>query len=392
VAPERQLADLIRPGARVALADGVGAPRSVSGELAEAARRAGDVRLLMGWVPVADPTLDFDAFADVRTFMGGWGLRGPIDDGQVRYLPAALGATPSLVRGPLRPDVLVAALVEVPGGYAFGSEVSWLRAAVDAGAVVAGVVNSALPRADAGPPLPADRVAVVARHAQRPAALPAPRISADQVEIARHIARLIPEDSRVQISPGSLGTATLAALKVPVRISAGLLVDGVVDLAERGLLRGDPMAAYLAGSDRLYAWADGQRLLHPVDVTHDIHRLATGAPFIAVNTAVELDLDGQVNVEGTAASTVGGVGGHPDFAAAGARSTGLSIIALPTRHGGRSTLVNRLARPVSTPSHDVDAVVTERGAVDLRGLDRGERRDALRALWGPDAAGDLGTD
>jgi len=108
-----------------------------------------------------------------------------------------------------------------------------------------------------------------------------------------------------------------------------------------------------------------------------------------VNTAVEIDLDGQVNVEGTAEAVVGGIAGHADYAAAAARSVGgLSIIAVPTAHRGRPTLVARLSRPVSTPAHDVDVVVTERGIADLRGLSRPERRNALADLWGgqPDSA------
>jgi len=122
-------------------------------------------------------------------------------------------------------------------------------------------------------------------------------------------------------------------------------------------------------------------LLHPIEYTHDLGRLSAD-PLFAVNTAVEIDLDGQVNVEGTAASALGGMGGHPDYAAAAARSVGgLSIVAVPTTHHGRSTLVTRLSRPVSTPAHDVDIVVTERGVADLRGLSRPERYKALTRLW-----------
>jgi acyl-CoA hydrolase len=79
---------------------------------------------------------------------------------------------------------------------------------------------------------------------------------------------------------------------------------------------------------------------------------------------------------------VGGIGGHPDYAAAGTRSRrGLSIVAVASAHRGTPTLVTRLSRPVTTASHDVDIVVTERGALDLRGLDRAERGAALRDLW-----------
>ena len=77
-----------------------------------------------------------------------------------------------------------------------------------------------------------------------------------------------------------------------------------------------------------------------------------------------------------------GIGGHPDYAFAATRSAGgLSIVALPTMRGPHCTLVERLSAPVTTPSHDVDVVVTEHGVADLRGLDRAGRRVALRGLW-----------
>jgi acyl-CoA hydrolase len=173
----------------------------------------------------------------------------------------------------------------------------------------------------------------------------------------------------------------------PVHVDSGLLGDGVVDLDDAGLLASDPVATYLVGTQRLYAWADargraGHPVLHGVEHTHDPVRLASEPPLVAVNTAVEIDLDGQVNVEGTARALVGGIGGHPDYAAAATRSRrGLSVIALASTHRGVPTLVERLARPVTTASHDVDAVVTEHGVADLRGLDRDERRRALARVW-----------
>ncbi|HVV30405.1 MAG TPA: acetyl-CoA hydrolase/transferase C-terminal domain-containing protein [Mycobacteriales bacterium] len=378
-----KLADLIRPGSRVALGDGYGAPRSASAALSAAAARAGGVRLVLGWVPAHDPDLDLSAFADVRAVMGGWGLRKDIDSGAVHYVPTRLGTIPALIHGPLRPDVLVTSLVRVPGGYAWGSEVSWMRAAVDAGAVIAGVLRSALPHADAGAPLPEDRVVIVDESAEPPLFMPPMRDSPAHADLGRRAATVIPEGARVQVGPGPLGAALLASLQAPVRIDSGMLPEAIVDLDRRGLLIGEPMATYLTGSSTLFAWADGRPILQPIEVTHDPGRLSNDTPLIAINTALEIDDDGQVNVEGTASSNVGGIGGHPDFAAAGTRSIGgLSIVATPTQHQGRSTKVRQLARPVSTPAHDVDIVVTERGTVDLRGLDRPERRAALASLWG----------
>lgn len=373
------LADLVRPGTTVAFGDGLGAPRSVSAELSQAARRAGGVRLILGWVPEADPGLDFAAFADVRTVMPGWGLRHGVAAGLVSYPPVRLSAMPALLHGPWRPDLLVASVVPAGGGYSFGSEVSWQRAAVHAGAAVAAVIARSAPRADAGEPL--DAFVVVGATEEPPAALRETVPRPEHEEIARRIAPLIPEAARLQVGPGPVGGALLRELKVPVQVDSGLLPEAVVDLADQGLLLGDPIGTYLAGGPRLYAWADGRAILHPVEYTHDLGRLSAGS-FFAVNTAIEIDFDGQVNVEGTANSVFGGIGGHADYAVAATRSIGgLSIIAVNSRRDGKPTLVSRLSRPVSTPAQDVDLVVTERGKADLRGLSRPERRNALRELW-----------
>lgn len=365
----------------VALGDGFGAPRSVSAELSRAAARAGGVRLILGWVPETDPALEFSAFDDVRTVMPGWGLRKGVAAGAVGFPPVRLSAVPALLHGPWRPDLLVASLVP---GRTFGSEVSWQRAAVEAGAVVAGVLAPGAPRADAGMPLPEDQVVIVGQTPDAPRALPEYPPGPAHLAIAQAVASLIPEGGRVQVGPGPVAAAVLGELKVPVRIDSGILTEPVVSLAERGLLVGAPVATYLAGGPRLYSWADGRPLLHPVEYSHDLGRLSA-EPLFAVNTAVEIDLDGQVNVEGTARGVLGGIGGHADYAVAATRSVGgLSIVAVPTQHNGQPTLVADLSRPVSTPAQDVDVVVTDHGMADLRGLSRPERRQALRELWARD--------
>jgi acyl-CoA hydrolase len=365
----------------VALGDGFGAPREISRELSRAAAKHGGVRLVLGWVPAADPYLEFAAFADVRTYMPGWGLRAATESGQVNAASVRLSAMPAILHGPWRPDLLVATLVEVAGGFAFGSEVSWQRAAIAAGAQVAAVVSHRAPHADAGRPLPAGQVIVTGQSFEPPAELPPAVPGPEHEAIADRIGSLIVPNARLQVGPTPVATALLRGLRVPVRLDTGILPEAVVDLDRRGLLVGDPVATYLAGGQVLYDWADGRPLLHPVEYTHDLGRLSAD-PLFAVNTAVEIDLDGQVNVEGTATSLVGGVGGHPDYAAAATRSIGgLSIIGVPSTHKGRPVLVPSLSQPVSTPTHDVDVVVTERGLVDLRGLSRQERRRALALLW-----------
>jgi Acetyl-CoA hydrolase/transferase C-terminal domain len=378
-----RLTDLVLPGALVALGDGIGSPRAIFAELSAAARAAGGVRLLLGWMPSDVAGLDFAAFADVRTVMPGWGLRRAAEAGLVRALPVRLSAVPALLAGPLRPEVLVTAVVPRPdGGLGFGTEVSWQRAAVAAGAAVAGVLAPDYPCCDAGPALPDDRITIIGETAGKPAGLAFSQPVAEHRAIAEHVAALIPEGARLQVGPGALGVAILEAVRAPVRIDSGLLTDGVADLDHRGLLAGEPTGSYLAGGRRLLDWAQGRPVLRPVEYTHDPGRLSADGPFVAVNTALEVDEQAQVNVEALPAAAVGGIGGHADYAAAASRSPGgLSIVALPAASHGRPGLVRSLSGPVTTPGHDVDVLVTEYGAADLRGLDRAERARAVRSLW-----------
>jgi hypothetical protein len=386
----RVLAALVRPGARIALADGTGSPRAAYPLLSDLARERGDLRLVTGWLPGPADGLDLDAFADARTVMPGWGLRRAAEAGHVRAVPARLSAVPALVAGPLRPDVLVLAAAPGPVGPVLGAEASWVRAVIDLGVPLAVVVDPALPRAVAGPPLPDEQVFVLGEVAEGPHAVASAEPSAEHEAIGRHVAGLLTDGVRLQWAPGQLGAAVVDGVRaagVRVRADSGLLGDGVVALDTEGLLLGDPVATYLVGTPELYAWADargraGRPVVHRIEHTHDPARLGGDPPLVAVNTAVEIDLDGQVNVEGTANALVGGIGGHPDYAAAAARSArSLSVIALASHHRGRSTRVERLSRPVTTASHDVDVVVTEHGHADLRGLDRDERRRALDPLF-----------
>ncbi len=375
--------DILWPGVRVAVGDGIGMPGAILPDLAAASREVGDVRLLLGWLPQPHDGLDPTAYADVRTTMGGWGLRRPIDAGVVHAPAVRLSAVPALLAGPWRPDVVVVTAVPGPSGsLTLGTEVSWLPAAIAGGATIAAVVNTNRPRCAVGPPLPADQVLVVSESTDPPLNLSFATPSDSHRAIAERVVDLLPQGARLQVGPGALGTAVLDAVRAPVALDSGLLPEAVVDLDERGLLVDEAVATYLAGGPRLVEWADGRSLLHPLEHTHDATRLSTGTPLVAVNTALEVDEQGQVNVEGFPGASVGGVGGHPDYAVAATRSVGgLSVVAVTSEHQGRPTLVDRLSAPVSTPSHDVDVLVTERGCADLRGLDRHERSRAVRSLW-----------
>jgi acyl-CoA hydrolase len=372
----------------VAIADGAGSPIGLGRALAHAAAQVGGVRLIVGWSFEAPAPMDPVAFTDVRVLVGGYGLRQATRLPHVHYVPVRLSSIPALLRTALRPDVLIAGLRPVEGGLGFGTEVSWMRAVVDLGIPVLVEINHALPAAADDPALPAGQVRVVAEVDRPPLRLPVPERSEEVRRVGAQIATLVTPDSVVQYGPGAVGDAAIRALEVPVRIHSGLITDAVVDLDQRGLLLADPVTAYIAGTSVIDSWANGRPLATRIERSHDLSYLSE-LPLIAINTALEVDFTGQVNVEGFGANVVAGVGGHPDFAAAGSRAReGLSIAALPTRRGGHRTLVRTLSAPTSTARCDIDVVVTENGIADLRALDDHERGRALIALWAEEPAAD----
>ncbi len=375
------LDEAVRPGSTVAVGDGAGAPTELLAPLSAAALAAGDVRLVLGFATVAHDGLDFGAFGDTVALLGGYANRTPIDAGQARYLPARLGTWPALLRDVLKPDLLLASVVQYDDGYRFASESCWMWSVIEAGASVVAIELDG-PRCVAGPPLPADRLAVIDKVARGPKRLAWTPPTDTHRRIAEHVARVIPDDARLQFAPGALGSAVIDAVTKPVLIDTGILTEAVVALDERGLLAATPMSGYAVGSDAIFDWIDGRLILERAEVTHGAGRLREAPPLVAVNTALEIDLDGQVNVEAFSGSAVAGIGGQPDYMAAACASLGgLSILAVPTTHGEKSTLVDELSTPASTASHDIEIVVTENGIADLRGRNRLERRQAIASLW-----------
>lgn len=370
----------------VALGDGVGQLRclddgsSVGATLSAVAGEIGSVTLIVGWLPVPMDGLDADAFDDVVALMPGWGVRDLLKNPKARFLPTRLSGTPALLSDVLRPQVLLTGLAQRGGVTHFGTEVSWQQAVIDSGATILAVVDTETVVAS-GEPAP-DRVEVLGSVGGGPVCLPPRDPEAIHDALADAVLRWIPEGARVQHGPGQFGVALLRRAKVPLQIDTGMLTDGVIELDRHGLLLGTPSATYLLGSRALYDWAEGRPIVRGLRYTHDFTRLSHGTPLFAVNTALEIDHFGQVNVEGVGDKVIGGIGGHPDYCAAAHMSQGgLSIIAVPTRTNGRSPLVDRLSRPASTPGHDVDVIVTESGHADLRGADWTERQRLITELF-----------
>jgi acyl-CoA hydrolase len=212
--------------------------------------------------------------------------------------------------------------------------------------------------------------------------------------IADHVATLVPDGAVLQLGLGKAPAAIYSRLRGHrgLKFHTGLLTDGMIDLAEAGAL--DAAFAHkttvILGTSALYAWAAERPDIHVIGCEH-IHAplaLAGIAGFFAVNSALEVDLFGQCNLEFANGRAISGAGGAPDFAHAARRSKGgMSIVALPSTFGeGKGSRLKPVLGPeaiVSLPRTEVDAVVTEMGIADLRGKSVHERAEALIGVAAP---------
>jgi acyl-CoA hydrolase len=215
---------------------------------------------------------------------------------------------------------------------------------------------------------------------------------AAQEAIARRIADLIPDGAAIQTGIGAAPAAAAGRLidRRDLVIRSGMVTLGYRTLADAGALAAgaDHITGMAYGTEAFMRWAADALIFADATVTHGAAALAATPKLHAINSALEVDLFGQANVEWRGGRLVSGLGGAPDFARAARRSAGgRAILALPaTANGGTvSRIVARLDAPtVSIPRDDADLVVTEHGVADLRGASLDERAAALIAIAAPE--------
>jgi acyl-CoA hydrolase len=345
--------------------------------------------VLLGWTVEQLPWLEAMPPGRVTSMSAGYGLSRAIGTGVVQVRSTPISAMPRLLEGELRPDVAVVSGRPSGTGFVFGPSVGWAHAAARLarrGVVVD--IRPGLPAYDA-PPIPGEILAVV-EGPSLPLAAVGRSATATEEAIGAAVAGLIPPGATLELGLGTVCDAAAAALGVEVRIRSGMVTDALVRLDRQGLLLDRAETTYAWGGDQLAAFSAAGRLrLVPSDESHDIDRLAAFEQFTAVNSALEVGLDGAVNVEVLAGCPVAGIGGHADFCAAAARSAGgLAVVALTATRRGRSAIVPAVEK-VSTPAADVGVVVTEHGIADLRGTDAAERRRRLLAVAAPEFRDEL---
>ncbi|MFM7142990.1 MAG: acetyl-CoA hydrolase/transferase family protein [Alphaproteobacteria bacterium] len=334
------------------------------------------------------------------TWQVGPAIRRAMGRGRIGFLPARFRDLPRLFGrgGPLSADVVVLQCAPPEGGRVnLGISCSIFPAAVEAAKLVIAEIHPDMPRTRGATDLPLARVGLLTE-ATGPLCTLA-RAEPDDVDraIVERVLGLLPEDAWVQLGVGAVPDCILARLaEVPgVRLHSGMLTDALVDFLDAAGPAARVVTGEVEGSVEMYrrAAADPRVEFQPTTLIHDVPHLGSLERFVSINSALEVDLAGQVNGEAIDGAQVSGVGGSLDFVEAARYSAGgMSIIALRSTARGRSRIVPRLREgtPVSVPRFAVDVVVTEHGVARLAGLDLEQRARALVDVAAPECRRELG--
>ena len=406
-AADLDLSEFIRPGDQIISGQASGEPVTLTEALVAQRAAIGPVSVFLGlclsesFQPVHADHIEFRSFGPMgasRVLAKAGVLDiSPIHYGQIhRYIEGGqIGCDVAFVLlSPPGPD----------GKHGFGLINDYIRAAMAKARVVIAEVNDQVPwvHAEGSPDM--EQVTAIIETSRPPLTAAPARVGPVDEAIGRNIARYIEDGATLQIGMGAIPEAVARVIgdRRDLGFHSGMAGDFVVDLIEAGVITnarkaidtGVSVTAVLLGRDKLYRFVERNPLikLRPSWHTHDgdLHRLEQ---FVSVNSALEVDLTGQIGAEETGGQIVSAIGGQPDLVRAGHRSPGgHSIIALPsTARGGMvSRIVRTLSGPVSTARSDVDVVVTEHGWADLRGQSLTERARALKAIADPAHLSGLG--
>ncbi|MEX1173929.1 MAG: acetyl-CoA hydrolase/transferase C-terminal domain-containing protein [Chloroflexota bacterium] len=339
-----------------------------------------------------------------RALFVGPNARAAVNDGRADYVPVFLSDVPRLFETGSVPLDAVLINVTPPDAHGFcslGVSVEAMHAAMRAANTVIAQLNGEMPRTLGDSFIHVDDIDLAVEVAVPPYARPVGAISDTERQIGRYVAELVPDGATLQLGIGAIPAATALALydHRDLGIHTEMFTDSVVDLVEAGVItgarkernRGKVVTAFMMGSQRLYDFVRDNPMIEmrPVDFTNDTHVIRSFSRMTAVNSAIEVDLTGQVVADSIGQRVYSGVGGQMDFIRGAAlASEGRAIIALPSTAGGGGTsrIVDTLkpgAGVVTTRAH-ARTIVTEFGVAELFGRSLRERAAALIGIAHPD--------
>ncbi len=391
----------LRPGMKVLLPAGCGDPAALVAEILRQADRLAPLTL-MGGLRLDDYAFAGPEYAGKIRF-ATWHhspklrqaqARGDVDFVPIRYYDTVGDFVEG---GAWAPDAVIVHTSPVDGaGYlSLGVSVSYSLVAARRAPLVIAQVNARMPRTLGNAFLHRSQIDCWAEASHPLAEYPPTPVGEVERRIAERVADLVPDGSTVQVGVGSIPQAVMEALGGKRDLGVhSLLVDhmlpliesGVINNARKRLHRGRMDVGEIMGTERLFKWVSDNPMVNmePSDIAHDPQVVGALGDFVSVNSAIEVDLLGQVNAESLEGRQVTGIGGHFDFVLGASRATGgRSVIALPStgRQGQASRIVARLPAGgrVTTPRYLTDYVVTEWGIAALRGQsDAGKARELCR--------------
>lgn len=312
---------------------------------------------------------------------------------QVEFLPLCYhDILAELRRRQPNAALIMCAPPDAQGQCSLGTEIAFIGDLWREIPVLIAHINPKMPRTAGDPGIPFD---VLTAFIEAPQKLRSTEAGSDDPvaeAIATHAAPFVPDGATLQTGLGSIPDALMRALsdRRNLRVHTGLMGDGLLALIEAGAMADGPSAivGVAIGSERLYAALDHPALqFQPVSITHGADRLAAIEGLVTINSAIEVDLFGQAYAELTPKGLMSGPGGASDFARGARPGRGTRIIAL--RASADRGAISRIvapgagAGPVSLGRMDVDVVVTEHGAADVRGQTYDARAQALIAIAAP---------
>lgn len=396
------LSRFLRPGDRIVWGHACGEPTSLIEALIAQAEAIGPLAAFAA--TSFSGLLDAAAARNIAiSSIGAIGsLRELADAHRLSIVPCHVSqVAPMIEQGLIGCDVVLVQVSppDADGNHSFGLIGDFVEAAVKKARVVIAEVNERVPFTRGDAVLPAARIDCAVRVDRDPVELPATQAGESELAIARVVAGYIGDGATLQLGIGAVPDAVLRLLhdRRDLGIHSGMIGDGLIDLVHAGVITnarkpidcGTSITGALIGTRRLSAFAHRNRAIRLCNsaYTHGPAVLSRLSQLVTVNSAIEVDLGGQVNAEQSGAQYLGGTGGQVDFVRAGARSPGgRSIIALPaTARGGTiSRITTHLSGPVTTARSEVDVIVTEFGAAELKGQSLAERARRLAAIAHPD--------
>ncbi len=401
----------IQPGARIFIGSGAAEPTALVEALVQ---DGGHLRgneiihlLTLGPAPYVAPGLQ-ERFRHTAFFIGA-NVREAVTAGRADFMPIFLSEIPALLRhGDKRPDTALICVSppDVHGTVSLGVSVDIVRAAVDSARQIIAEVNVQMPRTLGDTVLHVKDIAALV-----PTDRPLPEARPEALDpvcraIGAEVAKLIPNAATLQMGIGRIPDAVLAALHDhhDLGVHTEMFSDGVMDLALCGVINGKRksfnagkiVSSFIIGSERLYRWVHDNPMveLRPTEFTNDPQRIASHERMVAINSAIAVDLTGQVAADTVRGRFFSGIGGQVDFIRGAARSRGgVPVIALPStaKDGAISRIqpVFEEGTGVVTSRGDVHWIVTEYGAVNLWGRSIRERVEALISIAHPDFRAEL---